>query len=100
MTPRPKKVGAKGDRASVKWYIECINPSNLLVEWNENKWWQVMGDEGIKSTGGMYHIETMKNSAGQFLAKIVGSDNNFFVVNETTEPTNQELYDALIKKFC
>lgn len=64
-----------------------------------------MHGDGKSTTGGNYHIETMKDSSGKYIAKIAGApDSSPVTIAEASkagkaQPSFQDVVDTLKAKF-
>lgn len=70
--------------------------------WSPDRQWNRLHGDTKSTTEGNYHIRTMKDSSGAFIAKIVGAPDLSPVTIAATgaaEPCLQEVVDALKAKF-
>ena len=71
-------------------------------KWAPAKQWNRVHGDGKSTTGGAYHIETMLDSGGNYIAKIVGASPAETVTIATKgsqEPSFQKIVDELKKVY-
>ena len=83
-------------------YLEEIEPSNITdLTWGlAGKLVRAHGN-GKASTGGKYHIETMRDSNGRYIAKIVGASGNIVTVAPagSPEPSMADVVEKLKEEY-
>ncbi|KAL8910866.1 MAG: hypothetical protein Q9172_007775 [Xanthocarpia lactea] len=94
---RKVQSGNKGktNNTTVAKYLDHIIEGHLTGNLLDpaKKWNQIHGDRKSQS-GGRYHVETMKDSRGKYLAKRVGL--NDIVVISDENPEDEPTYDQLM----
>lgn len=71
--------------------------------WTPDKQWNRMHGDGKSTTGGNYHIETMQDSSGKYIAKIAGAPDSSPVIIAAAgeaQPSFQGVVDGLKAKFA
>jgi hypothetical protein len=67
------KSRKKGKAPKASDYLDEIDTDDLTIACEpQGKWHRVHGD-GKSTSGGIYHLETMMTSYGDYLVKIVGA---------------------------
>ncbi|KAI4210729.1 MAG: hypothetical protein LQ351_006404 [Letrouitia transgressa] len=94
----------KKRKVTVKEYLDDIKINHLSGgRWAPPKTWNRVHGNGKSSSEGQFHIETMKDSTGRYIAKIVGTADESVVViddgNSENEPSFAEIISALQRKY-
>lgn len=95
----------KKKTSMVEYYLDNIVLNNVSGgTWDPPKPWNRIHGNGKSCSGGRFHIETMKDSAGRYLAKIVGTKDETVVViddgNSANGPSFAQVISVLKGKYC
>ncbi|KAF2771427.1 hypothetical protein EJ03DRAFT_29236 [Teratosphaeria nubilosa] len=91
--------GKKKNTSTTRDYVNDINANDLTVLWEPYKTWHRVHGDGKSSTGGKYHMETMKTSNGKYKAKIVEDGaGKVAEVEYDSQPTKEQMKEDLAKK--
>jgi len=73
-------------------------------KWAPPRNWNRVHGNGKSTSGGQFHIETMKDSTGRYVAKIVGTNDESVVViddgNSVDGPSFVQVIAVLKEKYC
>jgi hypothetical protein len=71
--------------------------------WAPPRGWNRVHGNGKSVSGGQFHIETMKDSTGRYVAKIVGTNDGSVVIDEGNSangPSFAQIISVLKAKYC
>ncbi|KAL9124524.1 MAG: hypothetical protein Q9217_006149, partial [Psora testacea] len=103
--PGKKEKKEKKNTATVKDYLDGIGVNDLNGgRWSPPRNWNRVNGNGKSTSGGQFHIETMKDITGRYIAKIVGTkDESIVVINEGNSvdgPSFAQIISVLKAKYC
>jgi len=71
--------------------------------WAPPRSWNRVHGNGKSVSGGQFHIETMKDSTGKYVAKIVGTNDGIVVIddgNSANGPSFAQIISVLKAEYC
>jgi hypothetical protein len=97
---KPKKKGAKKNKSTIKDYIEDLDAAGMTGNWTPDGHWNRIHGDGKSSTGGKWHMETMKTSEGAYKVKVVENDSTTVVtLDYGSEPSFETIVADLKAKY-
>ncbi|KAL2051855.1 hypothetical protein ABVK25_007770 [Lepraria finkii] len=102
--PGKKDKKEKRNDATVQDYLDNIVVDDLSGgRWAPPRSWNRVHGNGKSVSGGQFHIETMKDSTGRYVAKIVGTNDGSVVIDEGNSadgPSFAQIISVLKAKYC
>ena len=91
----------KKNTASVKEYLDNVVPKDLSGgRWSPPQVWNRVHRNDKSSTGGHFHIETMKDSNGRCIAKVVGAeDQKLVIIDDDGNSANGPSFPQIMAKW-
>lgn len=91
MFPLPCVSGAnemlQQPKSKVEGYLANLNPASMTGNWKPEKTWHRIHGDTKSSTGGKWHMETMRDSAGKFRVKLVEDNTSIHSLSYDAEPS-------------